>query len=297
MVSKRSHILSLAIRCLKFSATFNSQGIRRYRAILNKSAPDKRLRKAVSQTQFVHNGIKACRLEPENMQEGKLIMYSHGGGYIAGSIQSHMDLGMRLALSASIPVVLFNYRLAPENPFPAGLEDMLSMYQHLTNQYQNTNQLCLAGDSAGGGLTLALCALLKKREKPLPNCIALVSPWIDLECRNASHTEKQLKDPILSTSDLKRVAGLYTDADLKDPLVSPINSNFSNFPPVLLQAGTNEILLDDTRILAHRLSASGVDVNCEIWEEMFHVWHYFARFLPEGKEAIAQMASFINSHL
>ena len=219
-----------------------------------------------------------------------------GGGYIAGSMVSHRDLASRIAMASNAKCLIFNYRLAPEHPFPEGLEDVKKVYQWLSDTFQSSQKISLVADSAGAGLALALLSILLKERYPLPACSVLISPWIDLECKNSSHMTNQDKDPMLSQRILQKTARLYTDRDLSDPLISPINSDLSGISPVLIQAGEHEVLLDDSKILTKRLNRVGATVQLEIREGMFHVWHYFAKYLSEGREAIQQIGEFIKTY-
>lgn len=301
MSNARSRILSLILKQFKSRASFDEQGINAYRAVLENNAVFFRLGSRVSVEKFSIGHIDAAWIIPQNSEPAKgsperLIMYTHGGGYIAGSINSHLDLVSRISLATGFRVLLFNYRLAPEYPFPQGLQDVRAVYAWIMENYGDNHRISLAGDSAGGGLTLALLAGLLKEGLPLPACTALISPWLDLECKNRSHETCREKDPMISPDDLKIVARLYTDKPLFDPMISPINNDFKGLSPVLIQVGDNEVLKDDSRNLAQKLESDGVNVHLELWEEMFHVWHYFARVLPQGDQAIEQLAGFISSY-
>lgn len=296
MSNARSHILSLILKQFKSRASFDENGIDAYRSVLENNRLFFRLGSSVSVEKFTIDHIESTWITPKSKTGSRIIMYTHGGGYVAGSINSHLDLASRICMETGSKVLLFNYRLAPEHPFPEGLHDVQTVYHWVMANFKGTHRICLAGDSAGGGLTLALLAGLLKEKSTLPECIALVSPWLDLECKNPTYETCRDKDPMIDPDDLKYVARLYTDQPLSDPMISPINNSFKGLPPILIQAGDNEVLKDDSRILARKLEADCVNVQLEIWEDMFHVWHYFARVLPEGVRAIQQMADFIKSH-
>jgi monoterpene epsilon-lactone hydrolase len=242
------------------------------------------------------NNIKAQWLIPLNLRKNRIIMYVHGGGFIAGSIKSHQDLATRIAIASDSRVLIFNYALAPENPFPKGLEDVKAVYKWLIEKYSDTTKISLIGDSAGAGLSLALLAGLLKKKLPIPACSILISPWIDLECKNTSMIENAPKDPMLSPAILKTTARLYTDKDLSNSSISPINNDFSGICPILIQAGEHEVLIDDSKILAKKLKKTGATVELEVWEDMFHVWHYFSKYLSEGRDAINNIGNFIKKH-
>ena len=296
MSKKTSRILSALFRQLKSRPCFDAIGIERYRTLLEKSAlafkPDARVKSEPCHI----NGIQAQWLVPHNHSGRGVILYVHGGGYIAGSIKSHTDLASRIAIACDRRVLIFNYCLAPEHPFPGGLTDVKTVYQWMTATCPNAHPISIVGDSAGAGLALALAAVLLADGQPLPACTVLISPWIDLECKNPSHLQNQAKDPMLSQSTLKKTARLYTDEDLASPLISPVNNDFKGMSPLLIQAGENEILIDDSKILTEKLKQAGVTVQLEIWEEMFHVWHYFARYLLEGRQAIDHIGDFVKRY-
>jgi len=290
------HILSIILKHLKSHPTFESIGIESYRNLLEKSAMAFKPDKSITLKPFYIKTIEAQWLLPLQQDEKRIIMYVHGGGYIAGSMNSHRDIASRIAIASDATVLIFNYRLAPEHPFPNGLSDVKTVYHWLTENFKDTKRISLVADSAGAGLSLALLSELLTNGNPLPACSVLISPWIDLECKNNSHITNQDKDPMLSQHILKKTARLYTDKDLSNPLISPVNSEFSGISPVLIQAGEYEVLVDDSKILAKKLNKSGATVQLEVWDEMFHVWHYFARYLSEGRQAIGQIGNFIKKY-
>jgi epsilon-lactone hydrolase len=290
------HILSSILRHLKSQPTFESVGINQYRRLLEKSAMAFKPDKSITMESLCIKGIKAQWLLPLHHNEQRIIMYIHGGGFIAGSINSHKDLASRIAIASQAKVLIFNYGLAPENPFPKGLTDVRTVYKWLMDHFQENNTISLVADSAGAGLALALLSGLLTNDRPLPSCSVLISPWIDLECKNSSYIENQDKDPMLSQSILKKTACLYTDQDKSIPLISPINNEFSGLTPVLIQTGDQEVLIDDSKILAEKLKMAQVTVHLEIWKDMFHVWHYFARYLSQGRRAIKGIGNFIKKY-
>ncbi len=297
MTTIRSHILSAIFRQLKSRPGFDSIGIEKYRMLLEKSALAFKPDDSIKTESFYINFIQAQWLQPELYNEKQIIMYIHGGGYVAGSINSHKDLASRIAQACEAKTLIFNYRLAPEHPFPAGIEDVRATYQWLTNTYPNGYKISIVADSAGAGLALCLLSLLLKKAKPLPVCAVLLSPWVDLECKNQSLVENAEKDPLLNLSALKSTARFYTDHDdLSNPMISPINGDFSGICPILIQTGEDEVLIDDSKNLAQKLENAGAIVQLDIWKEMFHVWHYFAKYLPEGKHAIKEIGNFIKKY-
>ncbi len=297
MSSTKSRILSAIFRQLNSRPGFDTIGIENYRNLLEKSAlafkPDKSIKKEL----FYIDNIEAQWIIPPGHNKNHTVMYIHGGGFIAGSIKSHEDLASRIAAAANAKVLLFNYRLAPEHPFPAGLEDVLTIYKWLTDGRDQQDKISIAADSAGGNLALALISILLKKSLPLPVCSVLFSPWVDLECKNRSIIENRKIDPMLNLTILQKTATLYSGSnDLADPLISTVNSDLKGACPILIQTGENELLVDDSKILAHKLEKVNAVVKLEIWKDMFHVWHYFARYLSEGRQAIEEAGNFIRKH-
>jgi acetyl esterase/lipase len=295
MSKTTSHILAALFRHLKSHPTIDQVGVQPYRTLLEKSASAFRPDRSVQTEPFIINSMEARWLIPETRGDRRVILYVHGGGFIAGSIHSHQDLASRIAKACNAKALIFNYRLAPEHPFPEGLTDVGTAYEWLTREYGNTHDIVLVGDSAGAGLALSLLSTLLSDRRPLPVCSVLISPWINLDCKYLSHAGND-KDPMLDRDILKQTAALYTDKPLSHPLISPIHNDFTGITPVLIQTGENEILLDDSRLLAQKLKAAGAVADLEIWEDMFHVWHYFAKYLSEARQAIQEIGSFVRRH-
>lgn len=296
MSQTTSRILSVIFKQLKSRPTLESVGIAQYRTLLEKSASVFKPDKSIDIRPVHIKTIEAEWLIPEAVNKNRIILYVHGGGYIAGSIRSHRDLASRIAKAANAKVFIFNYRLAPENPFPKGLSDVNTVYNWLFDTFHNTHNISLVGDSAGAGLSLSLLTGLSMEGRPLPLCSVLISPWIDLECKNNSHIENSKKDPMLSQETLKKTARLYTHKNVSHPMISPINGDLSGLSPILIQVGENEVLIDDSKLLAQKLEAADVTSQLEIWEDMFHVWHYFAKYLLEGRQAIKNIGDFIKKN-
>ncbi len=290
------HILSAIFRHLKSRPSFESVGIQPYRALLENSARIFKPDPSIVCNSFFLSGLNAAWLTPENVRPDTITLYVHGGGYIAGSIISHRDLAGRIARAGRSKTLIFEYRLAPEHPFPAGLDDVTRAYLWLLKEMPAGTRINIAGDSAGGGLCLGLLSRLNQEHHPLPNCAVFLSPWIDLECKNGSHTDTTIDDPMLDQTILLKTARLYTNKPLNDPLVSPVNSHFDRLCPILIQVGSNEVLLDDSKQLAQIATLTGADVQLDIYEDMFHVWHYFAKYLSTGRDAIEKIGEFIKSH-
>jgi epsilon-lactone hydrolase len=228
----------------------------------------------------------------------KVLLFFHGGGYCSGSIMSHRGMVTATGRAAQARTLAVGYRLAPEHPFPAAIEDARSAYRFLLDQGIAPSKIVIGGDSAGGGLTLALMTSVRDAREPLPACAWLVSPWVDLQMTGASLAEKAAIDPLISKSYLEELASAYlAGADPASPLISPLNADLAGLPPLLVQVGSAETLLDDAVRIARRAGAADVRVNLEIWPHMIHAWHLWAAQLEAGRRAIASAGAFIRAHL
>lgn len=297
MPAAKPTILTAILRQLKSRRNFDDIGIKNYREQLEKSARAFKPMASVKADAFHIEQIPAMWLSPEKCDPLRAALYIHGGGYIAGSIHTHQDLASRVALASQSKTLIFNYRLAPEQPFPAGLEDVKTVYHWLKSTDREARHISIVADSAGAGLALSLLSILLQTGGFLPCCCVLLSPWIDLELKHLTSADPARKDPLIKLEILKKTARLYAAGkDPGHPLISPINGDFTGICPVLIQTGENEILKNDSERLAEKLKKSGVDVQLDIWQEMFHVWHYFAKYLEEGNTAIAQIGEFIEMH-
>jgi len=228
----------------------------------------------------------------------RVILYLHGGGYVAGSIRSHRELASRLSKAAAARVLLIDYRLAPEHPHPAAVEDATAAYHWLLSCGISPGRIVVAGDSAGGGLTVATLVALRDSDRPLPATGVCLSPWVDLEGIGDSMTSKAAVDPMVQADGLKRMADMYLGAlDPRTPLAAPLYAELSGLPPLLIQVGSAETLLDDSTRLAERARKAGVDVTLEVWDDMIHVWHVFASMLPEARQAIDAIGAFVRGQV
>lgn len=228
------------------------------------------------------------------------MLYLHGGSWMAGSSSSHRPLIARLAKLTECAVLAINYRLAPEFPFPAGLEDAIHAFQWLQANgpegEEPAETVFIAGDSAGGNLTLSTCLALKQGGKELPNATVVFSPATDLHLDRPEIAERDHLDPILSSAALPFVVANYVqqNSNLDDPLVSPINGDLSELPPTLLQVGDAEILYDDCVHFAQAAKEQGSDMTLSVWPQMPHVFQGFAPLLPEANQALAEVQAFCN---
>jgi acetyl esterase/lipase len=226
--------------------------------------------------------------------DGRVILYLHGGGYVIGSINTHREFASRLSRAAAARVLLIEYRLAPEHPHPAAVDDATAAYRWLLSNGATPAQLVVAGDSAGGGLTVATLVALRDAGVALPAAGVCLSPWVDLEGIGASMTTKASVDPMVQRDPLRKMAAQYLGGrDPRTPLAAPLYADLRGLPPLLIQVGTAETLLDDSTRLADRARAAGVAVTLEPWDDMIHVWQVFAAMLPEGREAIERIGAFV----
>ncbi|MDO8588353.1 MAG: alpha/beta hydrolase [Armatimonadota bacterium] len=238
-------------------------------------------------------GVRAEWIVPPGADSDRVIVYLHGGGYVIGSINTHRALIARIARASKARALAIDYRLAPEHPFPAALDDATAAYRWLISNRHPACKIVIAGDSAGGGLTLAVLAELRAASDPMPAAAALISPWTDMEGTGNSMRSKKGQDPTINGEDLVSMAALYVGAnDPKNPLASPLYADFRGFPPLLIQVGDTEVLLDDSIRVAERAKSAGVKVELEVWEGMVHVWHIYAKLLPEGQQAIDKLGKF-----
>jgi monoterpene epsilon-lactone hydrolase len=228
----------------------------------------------------------------------RVLVFFHGGGYCSGSIRSHRGMVARMGGAAKVRTLAVGYRLAPEHPYPAALEDALAVYHALLAQGIDPRRIAVGGDSAGGGLTLALLVSLRETAKPMPGCGWLVSPWVDLAMQGESITAKASFDPLISKPYLEELAGLYlAGADPLQPLVSPLHADLNGLPPLLVQVGSAETLLDDAVRIARQAGSCDVAVTLEIWPHMIHAWHLWAARLEAGRRAIASAGDFVRARL
>jgi acetyl esterase/lipase len=230
--------------------------------------------------------------EPDGADPDRLVQFHHGGGYAFGSPASHRVLAGHLAVAAGCPVVSVGYRLAPEHPFPAGRDDAVAVYSWLRRTYPAAT-IGFAGDSAGAGITLAALLRLRAEAAPLPATVVM-SPWVDLQLTGDSLRDNATSDLLLDVADLRRLAAAYAGAaDLASAELSPVNADLTGFPALLIQAGGDELLVDDARRLAARATAAGVPVHLEVFPKMQHAFQLSVGTMPEADEAIAEAGEFL----
>ncbi len=240
-------------------------------------------------------GVPAEWVTAAGANPDRVLLYFHGGGYSVGSVRSHWDLIARLSAATGCRVLALDYRRAPENLFPAPIEDATAAYGWLLAEGTVPGHIALAGDSAGGGICAATLVALRDAGTALPAAAVLLSPWVDLEARGASYETRAELDPMVQRQLSLALAAAYLGAegDRRHPLASPLYADLAGLPPLLIQVGDHETLLDDATSFAAKARAAGVDVTLEVWDEMIHDFQLFAAELPDAQRAIEGIGSFI----
>jgi acetyl esterase/lipase len=229
------------------------------------------------------------------------LLYLHGGGFVAGSSDYYLTLAARISAAAGCAVLAPDYRLAPEHPFPAGLDDCLQSYHwlrsHAPQAMGPARAVYIAGDSAGGNLTLSMLLALRDRAEPLPAAAVAISPFADLTLMGESLRSEAPHDPIMSPNCLPEFTSRYLNgASATDPLASPAFGDYQGLPPLLIQVGEHEIIRTDSVRVAEQARAAGVEVSLEVWNGLFHVFQSHEPLLPEARTAIDHIATFLRSH-
>ncbi len=242
------------------------------------------------------NGVRAEWTTTPGADPNRVVLYGHGGGYVFGSLDSHRHLCAAAGRAAGSRVLALDYRLAPEHPFPAPVEDMVAAYRHVLGLGIAPAHIALAGDSAGGGLVVAGMVAIRDAGLPQPACGWCISPWVDMEAIGGSMETRAQADPTVQRETILEVAQTYlAGADPRSPLAAPLYADLHGLAPLFIQVGAAETLLDDAVRLAGVAGAADVAVRLDIWPEMIHVWHLFHPMLGAGKRAIAEGGAFIRA--
>ena len=243
------------------------------------------------------DGIHAEWLIPEGGTKDKVILYTIGGGYVSGSCKDHRAIVSRIARGSGTSILLFEHRLAPEDPFPAALEDSITAYKWLLNQGVSPSHIIIAGESAGGGLCLSTLLGLKEHNIPLPAAAVAISPWTDLKLTGESRRTKA--KVCLAPGGMAEVCCKYYagDNDPSLPLISPLYGDLHGLPPLLIQVGGDETMLDDSTRFAEKAKRAGVDVTLTVGEGMMHCFPLLPPFIPEARKAMEEMCNFIKIHI
>lgn len=243
-------------------------------------------------------GVAAEWISQAGSDDRGAILLLHGGGYNSGNCITHRNLAARLALASGLKVLVPDYRLAPENPFPAGLQDVLAVYGAMLKSGIAPSEIVVAGDSAGGGLAVALMLSLRDAGAPLPVAAVLLSPWTDVQCRGQSYETRRDADPSMLREGLLVAAADYCGNISPDHhLISPVNADLSDLPTMLIQVGGLEIMLDDSVVFAARAQDAGTQADLEIWPDMWHVFQSLAAEVPEAQDALDKIGQFIRDQL
>jgi acetyl esterase/lipase len=244
------------------------------------------------------DGVPAEWVRADGARRDTVLLYLHGGGYCIGSVRSHRGLAAHLSRAVDASVLLVDYRLAPEHPHPAAVEDATAAYRFVLGCGYEARRVAIAGDSAGGGLTFTTLLSLRHHALPMPAAAVAISPWTDLGCNSPTFESRAELDPMCSATGLKRMADWFLDGqDPFDPLAAPLHADLTGLPPVLVHVGDHEVLLDDSVRIVDRARAAGVDATIEVWPEMIHVWHAFVGVVPESAEAIERVGEYLRGHL
>lgn len=246
-------------------------------------------------TPFQIDSIPAEWSSVPGSDASRVLLFLHGGGYCSGSIRSHRRMVSEAGRAAGIRTLAISYRLAPEHPFPAAFEDAANAWRYLRAQGIAAEHIAVGGDSAGGGLSLALSLKLRDTRQRLPGCLWLASPWTDLTLSGGTLASKEACDPLIHKAYLKELADAYLGGRVppNDPQVSPLFGNFAGFPPMLIQVGSAETLMDDAVRLARVAGEADVRVTLETWPHMIHAWQLWNAQLPSGRAALASAGAFM----
>jgi len=292
-----SQQLQMIVEMLRSGPDFAELSVEEKRAAMEALTSQFQLAEDVRCQPVDAGGIPAEWITTPGAVEDRILYYLHGGGYMVGSIDTHREMISRLSRATGARALAIDYRLAPENPFPAAVEDSTGAYRWLLSMGVDPARLVIAGESAGGGLTVATLVALRDAGDPLPAAAVCLSPWVDLEALGESVFTRAEMDPGVQREALLQMAKAYLgDAHPRTPLAAPLYADLRGLPPLLIQVGTAEVLLDDSTRLAERARSAGVDVALEPWDEMIHMWQLFAAMLPEGQQAIDRIGEFIRKH-
>lgn len=243
-------------------------------------------------------GVRAVWFDAPGAAQDRVVLYLHGGGYVLGGPISHGSMAAQISKSAKARVLFVDYRLAPEHPFPAAVEDATAAYRWLLAQGIKPGRIAVSGDSAGGGLCMATLLSIKQNKLPMPACAAPLSPWVDMEALGETMTSKDAVDPIVKKPLLLGMVSMVVTGgkSVRDPLIAPLYGDLSGLPPLLIQVGTRETLLDDARRLADRAKKAGVKVQLHEFEGQIHVFQVFCSRLDEAVEALDEVGAFVQQH-
>jgi acetyl esterase/lipase len=277
-----------------FAASNSKQTIQQIRESVDGSMLRMPVLNGAQAEAFDAEGVTGDWVSMPGVAADRVLLYFHGGGYVMGSARTHRDLAARFSQAAGVRVLAPNYRLAPENPYPAALEDAKTVYRWLLARGFKPEHIAFAGDSAGGNLAIVALLALRDAGVALPAAAILLSPWTDLTLSGESVKTRAEVDPMIKLGESSEQFAYYVgDHDLTSPLISPVFADLHGLPPLLIHVGNDEVILDDSTRLAERAQAAGVEVKLKVWEGMWHVFQSLAAMLPEGRESIDELGAFV----
>jgi monoterpene epsilon-lactone hydrolase len=297
-LSLRAELVRLGLRWLfkRMSGPDTTVAVMRRLAVLGLLVPLPPRGTAVSRLEL--GGVRAVRVARSESLDDRHILYLHGGGYVSGKPALYRDFVWRIAAATRAGVFIIDYRLAPEHPFPAALDDAVAAYRALTAGGGDPRRMAVMGESSGGGLALALLLRLRDEGVTLPAAAVVLSPWTDLALTGRSMQQNAKADPMIRSDEAPRLASSYlAGADPRTPYASPLYGDPTGLPPTLIHVGSDEVLLDDSVRMAERMRAAGCRVELEIWPRMPHAWHVWARMMPEARTAIERIGAFVQSKM
>ncbi len=296
MASWQSHVIKFALRVMQNRRYSNS--IQQERAKIEARVAHLPKKRGVNYESVNVDGLTAEWVMAPGASAERVMLYLHGGAYIVGSVNTHRTLAVDLSRVTGARILVVEYRLAPEHTFPAAVDDVLIAYRWLLSQGVSPKRLVVAGDSSGGGLAIALLVAVRDAGEPMPAAAVCLSPFVDLAATGASMKTKVKADVMLRADLFEPVIRAYLgEADPCTPLASPLYADLHTLPPLLIQVGTDELLLDDATRIAARARVAGVEVKLEVWDGMFHTWQAWGNIFPEASRARAHIGEFVHAHL
>jgi monoterpene epsilon-lactone hydrolase len=300
MPSLRSHIFRLFVR-FAIAPRFRKAGesVDALRNVLERLASYQKIPSGIDVQLTTVGDVAGEWVAPPDAADDRLVLFLHGGACIMGSPATHRELAARIAMACAARVLTIDYRIAPEHPFPAALDDAMRAYRGLIEGGISPTHIAIGGDSSGGGLTLQTLLALRDTASPLPGAAFFLSPqtdWIHFD--GESFTTRARKDPLLTPSMCRFTSSCYVGSnDPSTPLLSPARMDLRDLPPMLIHAGDCEILLSDAMRLAERARESGVNVTFKVWKGMWHGFHASAAIVPEARQALSELGTFVREHL
>jgi epsilon-lactone hydrolase len=296
MASWQSHVIKFVLRVMQNRRY--SSSIQQERAKIEARVAHLPKKRGVRYESVNVDGLAAEWVMAPGASAERVMLYLHGGAYIVGSVNTHRILAVDLSRVTGARILVVEYRLAPEHTFPAAVDDVLIAYRWLLSQGVSPKRLVVAGDSSGGGLTIALLVAIRDAGEPMPAAAVCLSPFVDLAATGASMKTKVKADVMLRADLFEPVIKAYLgEADPCTPLASPLYADLHGLPPLLIQVGTDELLLDDATRIAAQARAAGVEVKLEVWDRMFHTWQAWGNMFPEASRARAYIGEFVHAHL